>query len=55
MITMEGLMDVRSLDKQEYSHRQIAKLTGLHRKTVKKYLADGVLPVYKKSGSGKQT
>lgn len=48
MITMEGLMDVRSLDKQGYSHRQIAKLTGLHRKTVKKYLADGVLPVYKK-------
>lgn len=48
MITMEGLMDVRSLDKQGYSHRQIAKLTGLHRTTVKKYLAEGTLPVYKK-------
>ncbi|MFA4906539.1 MAG: IS21 family transposase [Candidatus Margulisiibacteriota bacterium] len=48
MITMEELMDVRSLDKQGYSHRRIAKLTGLHRNTVKKYLAEGTLPVYKK-------
>ena len=53
MITMEGLMDVRSLDKQGYSHRRIAKLTGLHRTTVKKYLADGTLPVYLETGPDK--
>ena len=44
MINMEGLMDVRSLNKQGYSVRRITKLTGLHRNTVKKYLADGTLP-----------
>jgi len=41
-------MDIRSLANQGYSHRQIARMCGLHRMTVKKYLTEGVLPVYKK-------
>lgn len=42
---MEVLMNIRSLAKQGYSKRAIARLTGLHRETVKKYLS-GELPVY---------
>lgn len=42
-------MDIRSLATQGYSHRQIARMCGLHRQTVKKYLSEGVLPVYKKA------
>jgi len=48
MITREGLMEIRSLAKQGYSHRQISVMTGLHRTTVKKYLQEGSLPVYRK-------
>ena len=47
MIIMEALMDIRSLAKQGYSMRAIARMTGLHRYTIKKYLEDGVLPTYK--------
>jgi len=49
MVTKERLMDIRSLATQGYSHRQIARMCGLHRMTVKKYLTEGILPVYKKS------
>jgi len=49
MITLEVVMDIRALRKQGYSHRQIAKLTGLHRATVRKYLEEGSVPVYRKS------
>ena len=49
MITMEVLMNIRSLATQGYSHRQIAKMTGLHRTTVKKYVVDGTAPVYRKT------
>jgi len=48
MIKKEHLMDIRSLAKQGYSERAIAKMSGLHRKTVKKYLKDQAMPVYKK-------
>ena len=47
MIAMGVLMDIRSLARQGYSSRQIAKLTGIHRQTIKKYLQEGVLPTYK--------
>jgi len=47
MINEENVMDIRSLAKQGYSQRQIARLTGLHRHTVRKYLQEGSLPVYK--------
>lgn len=49
MITKESLMNIRSLAKQGYSQRRIARLTGLHRLTVKKYLKETELPVYKKA------
>jgi len=47
MLKLEALMDIRSLAKQGYSIRSIARMTGLHRRTVKKYLEDGILPTYK--------
>jgi len=47
MIAMGVLMDIHSLARQGYSCRQIAKLTGIHRQTIKKYLQEGVLPTYK--------
>ena len=40
-------MDIRSLKKQGYSDRAIARMSGLHRKTVKKYLEENILPTYK--------
>jgi transposase len=49
MITREGWMDIRSLVKQGYSQREIAKMAGLHRVTVKKYLEDRTVPVYRKN------
>ncbi len=48
MIKEKDVMDIRSLAKQGYSQRHIARLTGLSRHTVKKYLQEGTLPVYKK-------
>jgi transposase len=47
MIKGEKIMDIRSLAKQGYFQRHIARLTGLSRKTVKKYLEETRLPVYK--------
>lgn len=49
MIKMEGYMNIKSLAKQGYSKRAIARLTGLHRETVTKYLEREGLPVYQKS------
>lgn len=46
MIKMEGYMDIKSLAKQGYSKRAIARLTGLHRRTVTRYLEQESLPVY---------
>lgn len=40
-------MNIKSLAKQGNSIRAIARMTGLHRKTVKKYLQEGILPTYK--------
>ena len=48
MINQEKIMDIKSLAKQGYKIRHIARITGLHRNTIKKYL-EGTLPVYKKS------
>jgi transposase len=48
MIIPEEVMTIRSLKKQGYSEREIARKTGLHRETVKKYLDSGELPIYKK-------
>jgi transposase len=46
MITKEHVMNIRSLIKQGYSQRQIARMTGLNRRTVRKYLQESCLPVY---------
>ena len=48
MIRKEHLMDIRSLKKQGYSQRLIAGMIGIHRKTVKKYLQEESMPVYKR-------
>jgi transposase len=48
MINQEKVMDIKSLAKQGYSKRHIARITGLHRNTINKYLT-GTLPVYKKT------
>lgn len=48
MIKPEEVMNIRSLKKQGYSNRAIARITGLDRRTVKKYLKEGELPIYKK-------
>jgi transposase len=40
-------MNIRSLKKQGYSNRAIAPKTGLDKRTVKKYLNEDQLPVYK--------
>lgn len=48
MINQEELMNIKLLAKQGYKIRAIARMTGLHRKTVKKYLKEGQMPVYKK-------
>jgi transposase len=44
---MEAVMDIRSLAKQGYSIRAIARMSGLNFRTVKKYLQKGVVPRYK--------
>ena len=49
MIKKETLMNIRSLAKQGYSHREIGRMSGIDRRTVKKYLQEGTLPVYAKA------
>lgn len=46
MTKSEEVMNIRSLTKQGYSTRAIARMTGLHRETVKKYLTQGQIPIY---------
>ena len=48
MIKPEEVMNMRSLKKQAYSNRAIARMTGLDKRTVKKYLKEGEIPIYKK-------
>jgi transposase len=48
MIKPEEVMNIRSLKKQGYSNRAIARMTGLDKRTVRKYLTEGELPIYKK-------
>ena len=47
MIKKDQIMNIKSLAKQGYSLREISRQTGLHRKTVKKYLEETELPVYR--------
>ncbi len=47
MIKRWQLMDIWDLVKQGYSARMIAKVTGLARNTVAKFLENGKLPQYK--------
>ena len=47
MITLEVLMDIRSMARRGYSQRAIARMTGLHRDTIKKYLQRNTKPIYK--------
>ena len=48
MVKPEEVMDIRSLSKQGYSIRAIARMTGLNRRSIKKYLIEGQLPIYHK-------
>lgn len=45
-------MDIRSLAKQGYSARAISRMTGIHRETVKKYLEEQNIPVYRQRERG---
>ena len=47
MIIMEAVMDIRSLAKQGYSKRAIARISGRDFRTVQKYLQEEVIPKYK--------
>jgi len=48
MLTLEQTMEISILKKQGYSQRQIAQLLGISRRTVRKYLSEGVSqPKYK--------
>ncbi len=49
MVGKEECMDIWALKRQGYSIRAIARKLGLHRKTVKKYLASKEFPAYRKS------
>lgn len=49
MITKEHIMNIRSLAKQGYSQRQIAEMTGLNRRTIRRYLEPNTVPVYQKA------
>ena len=48
MISVEVFMDIFSLRKQGFSMRSIARKLGIHRKTVKTHLENGMLPTYNK-------
>ena len=52
MIKGAQLMDIRSLAKQGYSVRAISRMTGMHRRTVKKYLNEQNIPVYRQTERG---
>ena len=44
MITREVFMDIKAMSRDGLSIRRIAKITGLHRKTVKRHLESASLP-----------
>ena len=48
VITREVFMDVKAMSRDGLSVRRIAKITGLHRKTVKRHLESASLPEYHK-------
>jgi transposase len=48
VITREVFMDIKAMNRDGLSIRRIAKITGLHRKTVKRHLESGSLPEYHK-------
>ena len=48
MISKEVFMDIIAMHRNGYSVRKIAKIKGLHRKTVKKYLENNSFPDYEK-------
>jgi len=47
MVRKEDCMEIWALKRQGYSHRAIARKLGIHRQTVKKYLATHEFPVYR--------
>lgn len=48
MITREVFMDIKTMNRNGFSIRKIARTTGLHRKTVKRHLESSSLPEYHK-------
>jgi len=48
MISKEVFMDIIAMHRNGYSTRKIAKLTGIHRNTVKRHLESNSFPVYQK-------
>jgi transposase len=48
MISKEVFMDIIAMHRNGYSIRKIAKLTGIHRRTVKRHLESNSFPTYKK-------
>jgi len=48
MISKEVFMDIIAMHRNGYSIRKIAKLTGIHRRTVKRHLESNSFPAYKK-------
>lgn len=48
MISKEVFMDIIAMRRNGYSIRKIPKLTGIHRKTVKRHLESNSFPAYKK-------
>ena len=52
MISKEIFMDIIAMHRKGYSIRRIAKIKGIHRKTVKKYLESNSFPYYQKKRRG---
>jgi len=48
VITREVYMDIKAMSREGLSVRRIARITGLHRKTVKRHLESASLPEYRK-------
>jgi transposase len=48
MISKEVFMDIIAMHRNGYSIRKIARLTGIHRRTVKRHLESNSFPAYKK-------
>ena len=48
MIDEEELMDIKALHKQGYTYAEIGRLIGRDWRTVKRYLAEGAQPIYRR-------